>query len=329
MDLRIGGGAGAPGALVGSVPAGGGTKRIRCRRLNMAFQAKGVLREVSAVNPASLELLPGPGDPQERRRITASVLYFRFDEQGRLISLASESKGPKGPPGQRRTVLLSEPVSGGGPVRRVESSTLDARFDPDGGGVLGAMFDGAVAFSEPGRSAWAEHASFDEAGGLVVLSGGDPRLVDEAQGSELRAREIRIGTRSHAVAASEGVRHTITNRKAAGVGPFGGEEPTVLLCRLFDYDASTKTARYRENALMRSGKDEISAPLIQIDEPAEGARRLQRERGRRLRLAPAPRQGGEEGAGDGRDAQPRDGLRREGRGGSSTRATSSCGRATS
>lgn len=169
---------------------------------------------------------------------------------------------------------MSEPVSGEGPVRRVESRTLHATFDPERGGVLGAQFDGAVAFSEPGRNAWAEHAGFEEAAGLVVLSGGEPRLADVAQGGELRAREIRIGTRSHAVAASEGVRHTTGRREKGGVGPLGGDEPTVVMCRLFDYDASSKTARYREHAVMRSGKDEIRAALIQIEESVAGARRL-------------------------------------------------------
>ncbi len=130
VDLRIG--AAPPGAAKGGTQprAQGGVKRIRCRRLNMAFQAKGVLGEVGAVNPASLEVMPGPGDPQERRRITGSALCFKFDEQGRLTSLASDSKGPKGPPGQRQSVLVSEPVSGEGPVRRVESRTLRRQLRP-------------------------------------------------------------------------------------------------------------------------------------------------------------------------------------------------------
>jgi LPS export ABC transporter protein LptC/lipopolysaccharide transport protein LptA len=293
VDLLIGAGAPVPGVAEhgGQAPAGGGAKRIRCRRLNMAFQAKGVLGEVSAVNPGSLELLPGTSGPQERRLITASVLLFRFDDQGRLTSLVTESKGPQGPPEQRRTVLVSEPVPGPGPMRRVESSSLDARFDPETGDVKSAQFDGAVAFSEPDRSAQAEHAILDEATGLVVLRGGEPRLVDLAQGSELRAREIRIGTRSNAVSASEGVRHTITKKEGSGAGPLGGGEPTVVLCRLFDYDAATKTAHYREQALMRSGRDEIRAPLIQIDEPAEGARRLFASGGVSSVMHPRPTKG--------------------------------------
>jgi lipopolysaccharide transport protein LptA len=53
----------------------------------------------------------------------------------------------------------------------------------------------------------------------------------------------------------------------------------VVLCQLFEYDPATRTARYRDNALLRSGSDEIRAPLIAIEEPAEGQRRLHAEGG--------------------------------------------------
>ncbi len=288
VDLRIGAGAAPPGA---APPAGpeGGTKRIRCRRLNLKFNEKGVLVELSAVNPASLELLPGPGAAQERRLLTASLLLFRFDEQGRLTSLITESKGPSGPPEQRQTVLVSEPVGGGGELRRVASRTLTAEFDPESGELARARFAGGVAIREPGRRAWAGHASFDETAGRVVLGGDDPRLADEAEGSELHARRIEIDTRSQSVSASGAVRHTISRKRMAG--PLGGEEPTLLLCDQFDYDPSTKKARYRDGALLRSGKDEVRAPLIEIDEPGEGARRLVASGGVASLLHPRPAKG--------------------------------------
>jgi lipopolysaccharide transport protein LptA len=69
-----------------------------------------------------------------------------------------------------------------------------------------------------------------------------------------------------------------------------GEEPTVLLCREFDYDEATRTARYRENALLRSGKDEVRAPLIVLEERA-GGRRLTASGGTSSALHPRPRKG--------------------------------------
>jgi len=47
-----------------------------------------------------------------------------------------------------------------------------------------------------------------------------------------------------------------------------------FLARVLEYDSAAKTARYRENALLRSGKDELRAPLIVVEEPAPERRRL-------------------------------------------------------
>jgi hypothetical protein len=89
-------------------------------------------------------------------------------------------------------------------------------------------------------------------------------VADDAQGSVLSAKQIELATRTHDLTAEGSVRHTISRRppRPGGAHPLGGDEPTVLLCRHLDYDTATKTARYRENALMRTGQDEIRAPLI-------------------------------------------------------------------
>ena len=156
----------------------------------------------------------------------------------------------------------------------MESKSLAATLDPLSGAVRQATFTKNVAFTEPGRKAWAGRAVFDEGAGRVTLTE-EPRIVDEAEGSELRARRIALGARGGGVTASENVRHTLAPRAKGGrPGMLGGEEPTVLLCQEFDYDAATRTARYRENALLRSGKDEVRAPTIVLEQPAAGGRRL-------------------------------------------------------
>ena len=53
-----------------------------------------------------------------------------------------------------------------------------------------------------------------------------------------------------------------------------GSEPTVLVCRRFEYDSIGRRAAYRENALLRSGRDEVRAPLIVLEDPAPTQRRL-------------------------------------------------------
>jgi lipopolysaccharide export system protein LptA len=259
--------------------------------LNVVFREKGILQEAIAVNAASLEIDPGPGDPREKRRVAAPQLRFGFDEQGRLVSLQGLPARQTDPDAVRHALLTTEPL----PPERVGARTLrsdrfSADLDPESGAVRGAEFDGAVAFAEPGRRAWAGRAVYEDAAGLISLTD-DPRIVDEAEGSELRGRRIRLGTRSRSVAASEGVRHTVRRKGRAGrAGLLGGEEPAVLLCREFDYEPATRTARYRENALLRSGKDEIRAPTIVLEDRPAG-RRLSASGGTASTLHPRPAKG--------------------------------------
>ncbi|HEX9186920.1 MAG TPA: LptA/OstA family protein, partial [Vicinamibacteria bacterium] len=232
------------------------------------------LLEATAVNAATLEVEPGPGEPPERRRLAAPQIRFDFDEQDRLTLLQGLPARQTDPKAPRRPVITTEPQPPGTPGGwRVEGDRFAARLDPETGAVKVADFDGAVAAQEPGRKAWAGRAVFDEAAGLATLTG-DPRVTQEKDGSELRGRRIEIGTRTENVRASGAVRHTIGRASGRSrKGMLSGEEPTVLVCREFDYDAKSRTARYREEALLRSGEDEIRAPLIVLED-REGGRRL-------------------------------------------------------
>jgi len=284
-ELRISG-ASVPGTPTGSGSAG--EKRLHGRKLTFSFREKGALDEVTAVNPASLEILPGPGQARERRQVDSDLIRFRFDEQGRLIQLEAQGGGPEA----RRTVMSAEPIGvKGAPARRVASLNAIIDVVPETGQLSGASFEGDVQFSDGARQAFAQRAEYAEATGLLKLAG-EPRLRDPAQGSELVARRIELGTRSHSVVADEEVRHTLT-RSARGSRPAspGGEEPTVFLCRHFEYDQTAKTGRYSDNALMRSGHDEIRAPLIVVEEPAEGRRRLSASGGVGSLLHPRPEKG--------------------------------------
>jgi len=275
-----------------AAPGDGGGKRLRCRRLDVLFREKGVLQEALAANAASLELEPGPGEPNERRLVAAPQLRFEFDEGGRLVSLQGLPARRPEVRAARRAVLTAEglPPSPAA-LRRVESDRFTATLDPETGAVRGADFEGSVALAEPGRKAWAGRAVLEEGAGLVTLTG-DPRIADEGEGSELRGRRIELGTRSRNVAASGNVRHTLSRKeKPERAGLFGGEEPTELFCREFDYDSAARTARYRENAVLRSGRDEIRAPGIVIDEPGPGRRRLTASGGTTSILHPRPGKG--------------------------------------
>jgi lipopolysaccharide transport protein LptA len=294
VDLVTAPGAGLPLAGPAGAPAadgGGGRKRLRCRRLNVVLRPGGVLQEAIAVNAASLEVDPGPGEARERRRLAAPQIRFEFDEQGRLSVLQGLPARQTDPKAPRRAVVTTEPLppgSAGG--RRVEGDSVTARFDAETGAVQGAEFDGAVTAQEPGRKAWAARAVYDVTAGLVTLTG-DPRVTQESDGSELRGRKIELGTRSESVRASGAVRHTVGRSGGKGrPGMLSGDQPTVLVCREFDYDPKTRTARYREDALLRSGEDEIRAPAIVLEERADG-RRLSASGGTTSFLHPRPGKG--------------------------------------
>ena len=136
-----------------------------------------------------------------------------------------------------------------------------------------ARFRDDVTYRGEGRRAWADDVRYDEKAASLTLTGGAPRIRDEGEGSELQAERIVIGTGDRQVAASGGVRHTLERAREGGGLP-GGSESGVLVSREFRYDPDTKTARYEGNALLRAGKDEIRAPLIVLEEPEPGRRRL-------------------------------------------------------
>ena len=230
-DVDLVSGAGA--ALPGSAGPASAAKRLRSQRLEIVFRAKGILQEAVATGAASLEVEPGPSEPAERRRVSGPRLRFDFDGEGRLLSVqaprASQARAA-------RPVLTAEPLAPGASApRRVESDTFVAILDPATGAVRDAVFEGGVAFEEPGRKGWAGHSAYDAAAGTLLLTR-DPRIVDEGEGSELRGREIRIATRTRAVTASGNVRHTIPGKGRGGAGLLRGPEPTVFVCREFEFD---------------------------------------------------------------------------------------------
>jgi len=294
-DLRTSGG----GELGSATLPPSGSRRLRCRRLNVAFRrGVGTLRQALAVNGASLELDSAPGEPPERRTITGHSILFAFDGRERLRAVVARAGGPRVNPKGTPVVLTAEPLPAGSGIRReVECGRFRANLDPVSGEIKGTRFWEAVVFREPGRTARADQASFNEKGGLLRLRGGPPRIRDDGDGSELQAQEIDLATGSGRVTAVGGVRHQIRRGgDTTGTGMLTGSEPAVLVCQKFEYDSARKKAWYRENALLRSGDDEIRAPLIVLEDPAPGRRRLNASGGVVSTLHPRPADGAEEPA---------------------------------
>src|SRR5207245_6250867 len=81
-----------------------------------------------------------------------------------------------------------------------------------------------------------------------------------------KALAIDVGARAGDVTGRRGVHHSL-RRKGGGQGLLmGGDEPALITSTLMQYTDATKTARYQQNALLRSGKDEIRAPEIRLQQ---------------------------------------------------------------
>jgi len=247
---------------------------LRGRKLDLWFHADThKLREAMAGPDASLEM---PSAAGEERSLAARFIRLIFDGEGRLGEIQ----------GLKDAVLVARSRAGrptGG--RTVKCFTLIGRTDPATGELRDMDFQGGVEIAEPKRRATAQGGHFEERGQILSLAG-RARMVDEAQGSDLSADAIEVQGQSGNVAARENVRHLVTPRTKGG--PFGGSQVWQMSSRLFDYDLSQKTGRYRENALLRAGDDEVRGALIIVDEAKPGERRLNASGGVRSVLHSRP-----------------------------------------
>ncbi len=256
-----------PASALPGVPstAGRGPRILRCRRLAIWFRENRQLQEATAVRNAELEAFPGPREPPEHRRLQAHAITFRFDEEGRLQQLEAGVG----------VFLSAEPIPPAQALpRTVRCESLTAVIDPVLGDMRTADFAGSVEFTQGKRRAFSQAARYDQSQSNLNLSL-QPRLVDEEQGSDLKADSIDLGTQNGNLAARENVRHLFSGKHGPlRSGAQARDTPTVIIARKLDYDAASHTARYQDNALLRSGQDEVRAPLIVLEEPVGVPRRL-------------------------------------------------------
>ncbi|HET8646319.1 MAG TPA: LptA/OstA family protein, partial [Vicinamibacteria bacterium] len=252
------------GALPGSTTApqaASGPRALSCRKLDMWFRPGGLLQEVTATQDAVLVLSPGPKDPPERRRLRSDVIQFMFDEAGKLTELRT-ARG-----------TFFEAVATGKEKkepRTLSCQRLLAKVDAASGNVSVVEFEGNIVFAQGRRKAVAQKAYYDGNNqGLYLVEA--PELIDEEQGSHLSARSIDIASNGD-LAAKENVRHVVRGRTRSG-GLLGGEAPLQLSSRTFAYEAASGTATYKEQALLRTGRDEVRGSEIRLQDK-EGVRRL-------------------------------------------------------
>jgi lipopolysaccharide transport protein LptA/LPS export ABC transporter protein LptC len=254
------------GSLPGTAGVAGaaGPRELRCRKLDLWFQANRLLREATAGPDAELTLMPGAKEPPERRRLGARFLAFVYDEQGRLQEVR----------GQKDSWLRTEPIAPAkGESRRLAAQSFIARLNAATGVAEYVEFSKDVQFEEGARKATAQKAYYDGATTVLSLKE-DPELVDTREGSTLRAEAIDVGSKNGDIAARHGVRHVLERKGAKGGLLSGSGQPVLVTAKFLDYDGATRTGVYREEALLRAGKDEVRGGEIRLVEK-DGLRRLE------------------------------------------------------
>lgn len=262
VNLWMGGGTLVPGLASGT--AGRGPRHLTGKKLDLWFRPDRTLQEATAGPDAALTILPGKGDPPEKRVLKARFLAFAFDEHGKL----SELRGQK----DSSFSATAVPPAKAAP-RTLTCQSFIARVDPASGEPTLIEFTKDVVFVEGSQRATGEKAYYDGSKSALSLQEG-PALTDTAQGSKLTALVIEIASRSGDLQAHDDVRHVL-EKAGSGGGLFGGKGGSTLLAAdRFEYEAATKIARYRQSALLRTGPDEIRADEIRVQELAGGKRRL-------------------------------------------------------
>lgn len=264
VELWTSGATQVPGMTAATT--GSGARHLKCRRLDLWFRPDRTLQQAVAGPNADLTLLPGPKDPPERKRLRSDVLDFVFDDKGRLEELTA----------LKDTVFTTEAIPPAKAVpRALECKRFVARIDPETGQATTIEFLRDVAFSRGPQKATAQRARYDGSKRTLALAE-DPVVVDEEQGTELRAQDIDLATDLGDVHAREAVRHVLRGRSAVRAGLLGSkDDPTLITAGQFDYTAKTKVAVYEHGVLLRSGKDEIRSGGLTIRERPDGKRRLE------------------------------------------------------
>ena len=260
----------ATGTFPGTVPVAGGQgpRHLTCRKLDLWLRPNRQLEQAIAAPDGDLTLRPGPKDPSEKRRLQARTLTFRFDEQGRLYELQ----------GQKDSAFDTDPIPPAkGTPRRMRCQSFLARLDAATGDIKDIEFNKDITFEQAPQKATAQNASYGGSSEVLTLRG-DAQVEDEEQGSRLRALAIDVAVRTGDMTGRRNVHHVLQRKGGQGQGLLmgGGSEPALVTAVIMEYTAATRTARYRENALLRSGKDEIRAPEIRLQQSGpEGKWRLE------------------------------------------------------
>ncbi len=200
--------------------------------------------------PAQIALRTTEGGARPQTVVTAGKFQARFSKLGRLASV-------HGAPNAR--ITTSNP---GQPDRISSSNTVDASFGASGA-LDSIVQQGAVAYVDGGRKAWAERARYTPADQMLVLVGA-PRVVE--QGMTTTANTMRLNRSTGEALADGNVKSTYSELKAQPNGALlASSSPIHVTSQSMRAQRSPGIAVYTDNARLWQDANVVQAPTIEFD----------------------------------------------------------------
>ena len=200
--------------------------------------------------PAEIALRPTEGGVSPQTTVTAGSFQARFSNLGRLVSV-------HGAPDAH--IATSNPSQ---PDRVSSSNAVDVSFGASGG-IDSISQQGAVAYVDGERKAWADRARYMPANQMLTLTG-SPRVVE--QGMTATANSMRMNRSSGDAFADGNVKSTYSELKAQPNGALlASSSPIHVTSQSMAAHRSPAVAVYTGNARLWQEANVVQAPTIEFD----------------------------------------------------------------
>ena len=200
--------------------------------------------------PAEIAMRPPEGGVSPQTIVTAGDFQARFSNLGRPVSV-------HGAPNAR--IATSSP---GQPDRVSSSNTVDVSFGASGS-IDSIMQQGAVAYVDGERKAWADRARYTPADQMLALTG-SPRVVE--QGMTTTANNMRMNRSTGDALAEGNVKSTYSELKTQPTGALlASSSPIHVTSQSMTAHRSPAVAVYTGNARLWQEANVVQAPTIEFD----------------------------------------------------------------
>jgi lipopolysaccharide export system protein LptA len=208
------------------------------------------LRDAQTSGPAQIALRPNEGGANPQTIVTAGSFQARFRNRGRLKSV-------HGAPNAR--ITTSNP---GQPDRVSSSNTVDVSLGASGS-VDSIVQQGAVAYVDGERKAWADRARYTPADQMLTLTA-SPRVVEG--GMTITANTMRLNRSTGEALADGNVKSTYSELKAQPNGALlASSSPIHVTSQSMTAHRSPAVGVYTGNARLWQEANVVQAPTIEFD----------------------------------------------------------------